>query len=177
MTSQAIEGTFICEGSKQMICVTITQQFSLGTPLFYESGCCPLAPLELIFRVLSHQFWVSWESSLSLLLFGSGFILRFSRFCVSLAHVLIFSGVTACPKFDHISSDFSGAGVYWVFPSSGPFLKSIWWRRGLFFGFSSFWQVIATSLFYFSTPISISISIFIFFSGHCFTRLSGRIIS
>src|SRR5882672_3013494 len=24
----------------------------LGTPLFYESGCCPLAPLGLIFRVL-----------------------------------------------------------------------------------------------------------------------------
>ena len=24
----------------------------LGTPLFYELGCCPLAPLGLIFRVL-----------------------------------------------------------------------------------------------------------------------------
>ena len=61
-----------------------TQAKALGTSLLYESGCCPLAPLGLIFRMLTHlPLWAV------MLLIG--------RFTWSIA---VLAG--SCPEVDHL---------------------------------------------------------------------------
>src|SRR5882672_7458736 len=91
----------------------------LGAPLFYESGCCPLAPLGLIFRVIfiSSEFLGAVPLACCLrvrVLFG---VFLDFYFCLK----FFLSCVGACPKHNSFYFSFSRAG----FMQGLPFF-SLW---------------------------------------------------
>src|SRR5882672_4518377 len=94
----------------------------LGAPLFYESGCCPLAPLGLIFRVLfiSSEFLGAVPLACCLrvrvlfgVFLGFYFWLKFFLSCVG-----------ACPKHNSFYFSFLRAG----FMQGLPFFFFFLWR-------------------------------------------------
>src|SRR5467141_3014714 len=128
----------------------------LGAPLFYESGCCPLAPLGLIFRVLfiSSEFLGAVPLACCLrvrvlfgVFLGFYFWLKFFLSCVG-----------ACPKHNSFYFSFSRAG----FMQGLPFF-SLWRAASCRFSMGGLVNFHFHFIFYlFFIFIFILISIFIF---------------